>query len=193
MIDFIEAENVLAQPAPAVTEPEMVILPEVDTPSFNPTEEPPEEEPEGFDIPLDPEETAEAFIDIFDLGQSIIFPKLYERALFSPADKLLLSAVNEKVLNKQVATNADEDQEPEKIQFTAAELKQLRKAKELEDYTTEIVPLTEKEKDSLKKPLVKLLNVSNVNLSPGIALVISVVIISITRMAPILGAKKQRG
>ncbi len=195
-MEWTKIENVVSQPTPAVPEPEPVRPPADVADHLAPAEEysTPEDqadEADQYTVPLDPEETADTIIELYDLGQNILFPKLYEKVLFSPADKATLRAVNQKIADNGIIKGAE--QEPVKIEFKPAELKQLRKAQELEDYTNEVVPLTDKEKDSLKKPLTKLLNVTSVSLTPGKALLIAIVVISISRVIPLLGAKKQRG
>ena len=196
-MELIKIDEIISQPITQVSEPTFTPPPEIltDQPGQQiaspQTVEQEPEETEG-NIPLDPEETADLIIELLDTGQQWIYPKLYENALFSKSEKAILRELNNKLLDKEISVKKGEDTDPLKIEFTVTERTLLRKTKELEIYETEIVPLDERDKNLLRKPLIKILQNANVEMSPGAALSFAIIVISVTRALPLIGAAKNK-
>ena len=194
-MEIIKIDEIISQPIEPVKEPDFTPPPDIltDKPEPATPEQVEQMEEEGGNIPLDPEETADLIIELLDTGQQWIYPKLYENALFSKQDKAILKELQNKILDKEISVKKGEDSEPLKVEFSVTERKLLRKTNELEIYETEIVPLDERDKNLLRKPLIKILQNANVEMSPGAALSFAIVVITVTRALPLIGAAKNKG
>lgn len=132
----------------------------------------------------DPEETADILIDAYDSVNMFVYPIMYDAAMFTKDERQRLKGILQKV-DEASSKKPDGDQS---ITITFTEQELLKRYDESAAYADEIVPLNEREINSIKKPLVRYIRTINFKASPLGALIFTVFITSIPRVLPILGA-----
>lgn len=198
MAEFVKIEDLVKQPvAKTVAEPAPVVepIPEMEHVEPASTLQVAEEveQLQDDEAVLDPEETADIIIDVVDAIQSALLPKAYEAAAFSAADKKVLDQVLAKIDTQDVKKSYDVgDDEEVKITFSRKELYQLQKYKKLQKYENDIVPFKERDRKLLRKPLMRLVENSNVDMSPTSALLFTSIVITAPRLMPLVGAMKSK-
>ena len=127
---------------------------------------------------FDVEKTAEMAVDFVDGIQQAGFTLAYSLACFTKEDRQAIRALkrlyNEKGGSKREITLTDND------------LRIMDDYTDFEEYTKDVLPFSDKEKESLTQALAGVLEEANFNPSPKKALIIGGFMITIPRALPIL-------
>lgn len=134
---------------------------------------------------VNPEESAQMIVDCFDVTMQFVMPMLHEGALFTKEERETLKDLAHRI--KKAEKEGKED-----FEVTSSERTLVQLQDESEEYASEIVPLSEREVENLKKPLTKLLERMKFNMSPGKALAFTGFMITWPRVLPIMGAIRER-
>ena len=136
---------------------------------------------------VDDEDTAEMLIDAYDMLGQFVLPWMYQRALFTAEERTQLKATLEKIKKSKKDTDGKVT-----ITYTEEEQDLLMMNEESEAYERDIVPLSDKEIAAIKKPLIKLIAKIDMNVSPLSALSFVMLMTSVPRLLPVVGAMRDK-
>ena len=200
-IKTIDLTEIFSSPTPAVSQPTADFEEQPQTTAQTTDFTPPAAQPQTVqtipadddadELPMDPEEIADMIVDGVDVVQQYIYPLVYDRLLFTKEEKTDLRLTLQKIKQARRENKVDENGNVT-IALTAYEQNLLEKQDESIAYDEELVPLTEKEQRWLKKPLTKLLAKSNYKVSPLSGLIVAAVIITLPRLLPMFGIKRNK-
>lgn len=133
------------------------------------------------------DDAAAMFVDAIDAINDFAMPMLFERQAYTKAERPLVRQILKKFRTEAVRTESGVT-----VNFTPQEVELLEIAAEVENYEENIVPLKQRERSMLKKPIKRLLSSKKVKVSPWTGIWVSLGIISLSRGLPILQMAKER-
>jgi hypothetical protein len=159
--------------------------PAKEDPDFGPVEKV-EMQTDGSKIKLfSPQELSELLIKGYDLAQQFLLPFAYRRFAFEPGEfaaaKMLLARTKKAVQSSKTTT----------IDLNDADIEL---SQQINDYTEfcKAIPFTAQESKLLKIPLEAWLEQTQINLSPGWALLYALGVVSMSRLGPIVVKHQER-
>jgi hypothetical protein len=159
--------------------------PAKEDPDFDPVEKV-EMQTEGSKIKLfSPQELSELLVKGYDLAQQFLLPFVYRRFAFEPGEfaaaKMLIARTKKAVQSSKTTT----------IDLSEADIEL---SQQINDYTEfcKAIPFTAQESKLLKIPLEAWLEQTQINLSPGWALLYAMGVVSMSRLGPIVVKHQER-
>lgn len=133
-------------------------------------------EPQHFSLD-DYRTQAEGYVDILDLGNTMVLPNLYKKKLLTPAERSRIQVIKRTTEAGQYATMSYEDQVLDK---RLAEIQDLIDA----------IPFTQEEKKKLTEALAKVLQYYGMTANPTTVLVLTLIAVEGARLLPFVMMKR---